>query len=118
MICRLAGIFGCAHPHCLTLFLATRSDERYREQHRADHNATARARQRHGKAKLERVRLYPLGGQSLQIGIRASDSGDEHQLTITGDGHQPSDEDALLELLRCVSLELLHVGWADELPPA
>jgi hypothetical protein len=101
----------CAHPDCLTLFLATRSDERYCELHRADRKAAARARQRQPEPKHARVRFHPLEADPVEISVRDL-GGNERRLTITHvGGDQPRDEDELMQLLRYVSLELLRVRW-------
>ncbi len=100
----------CAHPDCLTLFLATRSDERYCEQHGADRKAAARAGERVTEAKHRRVRFYPLGEGPVRDAVGGRD-GVERELTITADGYQPRDETELVRLLGYVSLELLRVRW-------
>jgi len=101
----------CAHPECLTFFLATSGQQRYCEEHRADRKAATRARKDHREPKHERVRFYPPGDDPIQISVRDR-GGDERQFVVTNGGYKPRDEDELLELLRYVSLEFLSMHWA------
>jgi len=101
----------CAHPDCLTLFLAISGQQRYCPTHQKDRESAARARRRAPSPKHQRLRFYP-HERPLQISLTAAD-GRQQPITITPSGYQARNEAELLQLLQLRNTGHLTHSWTS-----